>query len=61
MSSNLNSVTVDDGDPAITYQGAWQKAGVVQEYDSTTHGSNSPGSMFTFSFNGEVFSFKPTI
>jgi hypothetical protein len=56
MSLTLNTTgvtVVDDSDPTIIYQGRWENGGVAAEHDSTTHGTDLPGSSATFVFSGE--------
>lgn len=52
MAANTFVDTVDDVNPQIVYTGAWEAAGVIEEYDSTTHGTIFAGAQATFIFNG---------
>ena len=45
---------VDDTDPRLVYSGRWFEGGVSQEFNTTTHGTNTAGSKVAFSFFGTL-------
>ncbi|KAJ6511178.1 hypothetical protein C8R45DRAFT_775440, partial [Mycena sanguinolenta] len=47
-------ILVDDNDPLVQYSspGGWFRAGEAPEFDSTTHGSATPGDTATLVFEG---------
>ncbi|KAJ7775148.1 hypothetical protein B0H16DRAFT_1713576 [Mycena metata] len=48
---------VDDRDPRIVYTPSWTESGAEYDFQHTTHGSNSAGDSFSFTFQGTSISF----
>ncbi|KAL0952592.1 hypothetical protein HGRIS_006847 [Hohenbuehelia grisea] len=59
--SSGGPVIVDDRDPAIVYSPDWFLGGGPDEFDGTTHGTNSNGASFQFQFNGTSVSVIGTL
>lgn len=58
----METVIVDDWNPAVVYAGnSWTLGGSQVEWNSTTHGSNTPGSGFSITFHGTSISVYGTI
>ncbi|KAF9458121.1 hypothetical protein BDZ94DRAFT_146921 [Collybia nuda] len=57
----LNVQQIDDTDTRIRYSGRWEAAGNPDEYNMTTHGTNSAGAQAEFVFNGTSVAVYGTI
>lgn len=56
-----HTIIIDDTDPQVVYTGFWERGGVGQEYQYTTHGTSTAGSRATFKFNGSSIAVYGTI
>ncbi|PFH48045.1 hypothetical protein AMATHDRAFT_6170 [Amanita thiersii Skay4041] len=56
-----DQLVYDNTDPRIEYFGQWETGGESAEYQQTAHGADTPGSAFSFQFDGPFVAVYGTI